>query len=367
MKTRCEGCGVKIQTLDPTKIGYIRSEVYLKNPDDFLCERCYNLIHYHKNVEVLYNENDFLNNVKKIADSKGLVVNIVDIFDLEGTCIENINQLFPNSKIILVANKFDLFLNTVNVSRVKEYLNRYLKSKSIDVDKSLIISSFKQNDIIRLLKTIEEFAAGRDAYLFGVTNVGKSSIINQISRLIHQNNPKVTVSNTVGTTLDFIKIGLFKHSFIIDTPGIINPQQITFYLDRDNLKRITPKRFIKPIVYQLNPEQALFIGGFCIIKFISGIRSSFVVNVPESLPIHRTKLEQTEQFFKMHQDDILKIPNPNEREKMGKLKTYRFSFDENQKTDLSISGLGFVTLVGAGELEVVCYEKIKVSLREAII
>ena len=48
MKNRCDGCGAKIQMTDPKKIGYIRSEVYYKNPDKFLCERCHNLKHYNK-------------------------------------------------------------------------------------------------------------------------------------------------------------------------------------------------------------------------------------------------------------------------------------------------------------------------------
>ena len=62
MKNRCEGCGAKVQFTDPTQKGFIRNDVYLKNPDRFYCERCFNLLHYHKNTEITYNEKDFLLN-----------------------------------------------------------------------------------------------------------------------------------------------------------------------------------------------------------------------------------------------------------------------------------------------------------------
>jgi hypothetical protein len=111
--------------------------------------------------------------------------------------------------------------------------------------------------------------------------------------------------------------------------------------------------------------QALFIGGFAIIKFISGTRSSFVVNMPNALVIHRTKLENYSDFYEMHKDDILKIPNAEERKKLGDFKKHQFSF-ENDKIDICISGLGFITIAGCGEVEVECFENINVSVRKAI-
>lgn len=365
MKTRCEGCGAKIQTTDPTQKGYIKSEVYLKNPDNFYCERCFNLLHYNRNTEVEYSEAGFLDNVKKIAASGRLVVHVVDIFDLDGTVIKKINEYFPNNRILLVANKFDLFLNSVKVTKVRTYLNEFLKKQNIHAEKTLIISSLKEEDIERLLKNIYDMQDGQDVYLFGMTNTGKSSIINGINRF-YKKETRIVVSNSISTTLDFIKIGLPNGTFIIDSPGIINDCQVTYYLDKANLNLLTPKTFIKPAAYQLNPEQALFIGGFAIIKFLKGTRSSMIVNVPSGLVIHRTKLGNADAFYSEHKDDLLKIPNENERAKMGKMMAHKFTFSEEKK-DLTISGLGFVALVGSGEIEVLSFEKIKIGIREAIV
>lgn len=363
---KCDGCGAKIQSVDPQKKGYIKSEVYLKNPDNFYCERCYNLIHYNRNLVTEINEQEFQDNIKKIAQSGALVVNIVDIYDLEGTIVPIINDYFPNNDLIIVGNKFDLFLNSVKVTRVKNYLINFLKEKSITTKSTLIISSFNENDIIRLLNEIDRLQAGRDVYLFGMTNVGKSSIVNGIIKILKGKQGKVTVSNIIGTTLDFIKIPLPNKTFLIDTPGILNYHQATYYLDNEHMSLLTPRKFIKPKVFQLNPNQALFIGGFCVFKFYEGVKSSFVVNVPNGMVIHRTKLENYQSFYDEHKDDILLIPNENERNKLGNFKKYNFSFSD-EKIDITISGLGFVTLIGSGRVEVECFEKIKVSSRKAII
>ncbi|MGD9604613.1 MAG: ribosome biogenesis GTPase YqeH [Bacilli bacterium] len=365
MKNRCEGCGAKIQTTDPNKKGFIKSDVYLKNPDNFYCERCFNLIHYNKNTEITYDEKDFLNNVKHISESRSLVVHVVDIFDLDGTMIRNLNQYFPNNRILLVANKFDLFLDSVKIMRVKNYLDHYLLQNDIHVEKSLVLSSFNPKDIEILLNAIYKMQDDQDVYLFGMTNVGKSSIINAISKH-YSHNSLITVSNFISTTMDFIKISLPNKTFIIDSPGIINNHQVSYYLEKASLNTLTPKKFIRPATYQINPQQAIMLGGFCMIKFLSGFKSTFVVYVPPKLVVHRTKLENADAFFKEHQDDLLKIPNERERTKMGDLKTQKFIFSEPKK-DLYISGLGFVTLIGEGEIEVIYYENIKVGLREAII
>lgn len=365
MKNRCDGCGAKIQFTDPNQKGYIKSEVYLKNPDHFFCERCFNLVHYNKNTEITYDESDFLKNIKKISESKSLVVHVVDVFDLDGTLIKDLNHYFPNNRLLLVANKFDLFLDSVKVMRVKNYLDKFLLENDVRVEKTIVMSSFRSKDVEILLSNINKMQDDKDVYLFGMTNVGKSSIINAISRYYSQDS-SITVSNFVSTTMDFIKVSLPNKTFIIDSPGIINNHQISYYLEKSSLNILTQKKFIRPATYQINPQQALLLGGFCIVKFVEGIKSTFVVYTPQNLVVHRTKLENVDQFFIEHQDDILLIPNPLERSKMGNLVSQTFSFSE-EKMDLFISGLGFTTLIGRGKVEITYYDKIKVGIRKALV
>lgn len=370
MKYRCNGCGAKIQTDNPKSPGYIRKDVLENNPNDFLCERCFNIQHYNKNIKVSIGEKEFLEIAKIISDEKNLIVNVIDVFDLDGTVLKNINNLFPKSKILLVANKYDLFLKSNKPMKIKKYVQEYLAKNQIKTE-GIIISSAKEEIYARkVMKAIEEIVTDEKVYFFGTTNVGKSTLINSIMNLffVEDDNfkhPLVTVSNNPGTTLDIIEIELPNGIVIYDTPGLLNKHQVTSYLETKSLKKAMPKKYVKPKVYQLNPKQTLFIGAFAWVNFLEGERSSFVLNVSNELAIHRCKLENANIFYNEHVDDILKIPTPKERKKMGAMKVHTFDFDG--KSEISISGLGFIGLTGKGKVAVVTYENILVSMREPII
>lgn len=365
MKTRCEGCGAKIQTTDPKKIGYINSETYLKNPDNFLCERCFNLKHYNKYSETEIDENKFYQNIEKISKTNGLIVYVVDGFDLEGTFISDIKKYFPKNKILMIVNKFDLFLSSTKPSKIKNYIYSMLEEQNIKVSGLLLVSSKKEDDIERVFREIIRLKQKEDVYLFGMTNVGKSTLINALSKIVCEKQTDITISNMPSTTLDMIKIPLLDKTYLYDMPGIINESQMTYYLDKNTLNKVLPKKYIKPKTYQLNEKQTLFVSGFAYFNYLEGEKASFVCNFSNDLVIHRTKMENAQEFYEKHQEDILLYPSKEIKEKLGELKKQKFIIDG--KKDIAISGLGFLTVHGKGIIEVVTFEKIKVAIRESLI
>ena len=68
----------------------------------------------------------------------------------------------------------------------------------------------------------------------------------------------------------------FGEQFIIDTPGIINENQLTHYIGVKALKAVTPKKEVKPKGFQLESNQTLFVGGLARIDYVSGEKASFV-------------------------------------------------------------------------------------------
>lgn len=66
----------------------------------------------------------FLKLLSGLADKKGIVVNVVDVFDFEGSFINAVKRIVGNKKIILAANKLDLLPKQINKRRVKEWLKR---------------------------------------------------------------------------------------------------------------------------------------------------------------------------------------------------------------------------------------------------
>lgn len=366
LKQKCPGCGVKIQITEANKPGYIREDVLEKNPYNFLCERCFNLQHYNKNIKIIIEEEEFLENAKKISQTDSLLVNIIDIFDLEGTVIKNINELFPNNKILMIANKYDLFLRSNRPSKIKRYIYDFLANNNIKTNGLIVASAKEEISAKKIISAIEKMTECKDVFFFGMVNVGKSTLMNTIMYAVDENNTyRLTVSNNPGTTLDFVTVRLNNDLNLNDTPGIMNKKQITSYLENESLNIVIPKKFIKPRVYQLNPKQTLFVAGLAMVNFLSGERSSFVMNFSNGLVIHRTKLSNAMDFYNEHLDDILKIPTPVERNKLGSFKVSTFEIDG--KKEISISGLGFVGISGRGKVSIMTFENISVTLREPLI
>ncbi len=201
----------------------------------------------------------------------------------------------------------------------------------------------------------------------GCTNVGKSTLVNRIiKRFTEEEQDVITTSHFPGTTLDIIKIPLDDRASIIDTPGVINDHQLAHYVDKQGLKEITPTKEIKPGVYQLNPEQTLFIGGLARMDFISGERTSFVSHFANQLHIHRTKLEKADNLWQTQAGNVLN-PIVTEDGQPKDMQRHEFMI-KDEKTDLVVSGLGWLTLQGSGQKVAIHAPKgVKVSIRPSII
>lgn len=367
MNIKCIGCGATIQTENITKKGYIDKKVLENRKDSFYCKRCFDLKHYNKAMNVETSLDEYLKNLQEIKKDKGLIVYIVDLFDFEGSLIYNINQILDSKNILLVLNKVDLFLDSLNKNKIKNYVLKYLKDNNIKIKDLFMMSSYNDGDIVELYNKIRTLNENKNVYFVGMTNVGKSTIINKIIKQFTGEEDLITVSNTVNTTLDNIYIPLNEECFIVDTPGLLNRNNLIYFLDKKTLEYITPKKYVKPKTYQLNPGQTLFVQGFVRIDFLEGEKSSFIGNFANNVLVHRTKIENADNFYEMHKDDILMYPNKKEREKMGKFVSKIFNINTTEKIDIAISGLGFMSAFGTGKIKVTYFNNVKVIIRKAMI
>src|SRR6185437_823901 len=105
---------------------------------------------------------------------------------------------------------------------------RELGLMPIDV---LLVSSTKGSHIQEALDKIEELRHGKDVYVVGCTNVGKSTFINKIIKDVAGEQDVITTSHFPGTTLDMIEIPLEDGKALIDTPGIINHHQMAHFVN----------------------------------------------------------------------------------------------------------------------------------------
>ncbi len=362
-KISCEGCGVVVQTTDPEGLGYAPPAALEK--ETIVCKRCFRLKHYNEVQDVELTDDDFLKILNTIGETDSLIVKIVDIFDFNGSWLPGIQRFAGKNPVLLIGNKSDLLPKSVKKEKVIHWMRHeasQLGLKPIDV----LLTSAAQGKAVRdAADAIEHYRNGKDVYVVGCTNVGKSTFINRIIQEVSGEGDIITTSHFPGTTLDMIEIPLSDGHMLVDTPGIINHHQMAHFVDKETLKVLLPKKEIKPKVFQLNDEQTLFFGGLARFDYISGGRRSFICHVSNEIGIHRTKLEKADDLYAEHAGELLHPAGKNGE--ALELVRQEWTIKE-AKTDLVFSGLGWITINEPGA-KVAAYvpKGAAVTLRKSLI
>lgn len=378
----CIGCGAKIQTEAKNALGFLPagalkkkiaerdqmeavqagdegSEASIKT-EDLYCQRCFRLRHYNEIAPTSLTDADFLRLLKEIGQHDALIVNVVDIFDFNGSLIPNLHKLTGGNDLLMVANKRDVLPKSLKVGKLTAWLREQAASRSLKPKDILVTSAQNKDDVAELMEAIEYYRRGRDVYVVGVTNVGKSTLINAIIKSASGSEDVITTSRFPGTTLDKIEIPLDEDSALIDTPGIIHHGQIAHYLEPEDLKYVSPRKEIKPKTYQLDPEQTLFFGGLARFDFISGERQGMTAYFDNEINVHRTKLEGATEFYEKHKGELLAPA-------LVGAKLVRREFKITDKSDIVFSGLGWVRVPQKAVVAAWVPEGVDVVVRKALI
>ncbi|KKK33124.1 GTPase [Mesobacillus campisalis] len=361
----CTGCGVKVQTEKPEELGYAPPSSLEK--EVIVCQRCFRLKHYNEVQDVSLTDDDFLKILNGIGEKDALIVKIVDIFDFNGSWLPGIQRFAGKNPVLLVGNKADLVPKSVKQNKLMDWMRKEAKDLGLVPKDVFLVSAAKGKNIRECAAAIDEYRDGRDVYVVGCTNVGKSTFINRIIKEVTGEGDVITTSHFPGTTLDIIEVPLEDGKALIDTPGIINHHQMAHFVDKRDLKVITPKKEIKPKIYQLNEGQTLFFGGLARFDYLSGGRKSFTCYLSNELNIHRTKLENADELYEKHAGEMLTPPRQEQLDSFPELVRHEFTI-KNEKTDIVFSGLGWVTLNEAGA-KVAAYvpKGVSVMVRKSLI
>lgn len=362
---QCIGCGAMIQTEDKNKEGFIPSSALESRGDDEIyCQRCFRLRHYNDPMDIELDEDQFLAILNEVSIKKALIVMVVDIFDFEGSFIQGIQRFSLDNPLMIVANKIDLLPKSIKRNRIKHWVTTRAHNLGVRPDYVEVVSSLEQDSVRTLMNSIEEARNGMDVYIVGATNVGKSSLVNQMIGQSVDDQNVITTSYFPGTTLGKIEIPLDDGSLLVDTPGIIQKHQLSYQLDEKGLKTVTPNKEIRPRSYQLNEGQTLFFGGLgrMDVERLPG-KSSFVVYAAQRVKIHRSKTENADKAYTNLKGKELTPPFSPDVEIEWTQKTFKIK----EATDVIISGLAFVHVPAGSTLTFHAPEGVGIYLRPSLI
>ena len=331
---RCNGCGVVLQDEN------VLQEGYTTNLENNICQRCFRMKNYGDYQVITKSNDEYIKILEDVSKTKDLVLYITDLLNLEEN-IEKIRKIISN-KMILVLNKKDVLPKSVKETK----LINYLEEKNIKFEEVIVISVNKNYNIDYLLKRIKTYQTSKNVYVIGHTNAGKSSLINKLIKNYSDNSQELTMSPLPSTTLNTVSIQINDYLTLIDTPGLVDMGSILNRVSPEMVKKISPKKEIKPRTYQLRKNQSIIIEDLIRIDYVEGEKNSFTCFISNDLKVKR--------LLNLFNNEDLKDKNKT---------TYQMKYDE----DLVINGLGFIKIVNKGVIDIYMDKEIDSFTRKSLI
>ncbi len=327
---KCLGCGAVLQNNDPKKEGYVCADAKHKD----LCERCFRIQHYNEYKRITKDNNQFIDNLEYIKKTGDLTVLVIDLFQMN----QNIQMICEHcsSNLLVVFTKRDILPLSVSDEKLKAY-TEILGIKALD---TIIISSNKNYGLDDLYAAIHKYQVSQYVYVIGYTNSGKSTLINHMIQNYSDLKQTITTSMLSSTTLGNLEIPLTENVILVDTPGILEEGNICEQLNVSDLKKILPKKEIKPITYQIKTKQSIWIESWV---RIDTELNNLTIYVSNQLKIVRTFHNTPITHFIPH---VIRV---------------------KEQEDIVISGLGFIKVGKPEVITVYTLPNVLVYTRKSLI
>lgn len=313
MSKICYGCGIKLQSEDKDQEGYIPKE---KIDTSVYCQRCFRLMHYGENRQ-MNTPKELESIIKNINSSAKFVLFLTDFITLNKEIIKVYRQIKVPK--VLAIGKCDLIPKSINYDNIIACLRDNYKIK----ENIILLSSETGFGVKSLINELEKNHLN-ECYIVGESNSGKSTLINKMIELTNSRLNKITTSNNLNTTLDFIRLKLNDKLTIIDSPGFVINSELG-----EIKKKINPK------TYQMKENETLKIDNIYL-KF------------------------DKETSVTIYMDNELDV------KKCYKSLDFDFKMAINNNTDIIVKRLGFINIKNKCNIEIKNINTPDVEVRKSI-
>ncbi len=339
MNKKCVGCGATMQCLYEDKEGYVEENKYSKAE---ICKRCFRIKYYGDYKYIDKKNSDFINILKNIGQTGDLVLYMIDLFNIDKD-IDEIYRYLDNP-VILVITKKDILPKSILDKKILNYFN----NQGINIVDSIVISSKKNYNFDRLYQLIKMHKKSNNVYIVGNTNVGKSTFVNRCITNFGDKNANITTSILPSTTLDTLTINISEYLTLIDTPGILSNNSYINLVDFKTLKKIVPKKTIKPIIYQMKTNSSILIGSLA--------RIDYEIIDPKSI---------NDIVIYISNDIKINKANISTNNQLRDLKCH--NFDIKSREDIVINGLGWIKISSPCNIRIYLPKEVDIYRRNCII
>lgn len=288
---KCRGCGIELQTKDRESVGYV------VNMEQDYCQRCFRLSHYgdttHLKSNYVTNEK-ILKMYRKYRTS--LFVVIVDVLDVFCLKEDDLLSLFQDYSTLLVINKTDVLPKNISEHKMEKTLSKLLFELNRmypNIRAAIMTNRFEDRFNEQFFDILKEFNT-TDVVFAGRANAGKSTLINKLIR-----SDSLTTSMYPGTTLEEVVISYKGYTFI-DTPGLVDVNNYSTYLNAEKYRLSKIDTQIDPQVFQVKDPQSYFYDGLLRADIIPLENCSVTFFISRQNRIHRTKYENADDYYQKH-------------------------------------------------------------------
>lgn len=363
----CIGCGIELQSEMPNRNGYLPKDVLESDEKELYCQRCFKIKNYGKYMPVIFNKEDYRREVNTALRDAGLAIAVFDIIDFEGSFDDEILDILRETDSIVVINKLDLIPDDKHPSEVANWAKARLAEEGIAPLDIAIVSSKNGYGINGIFKKIKHFfPQGVNALVLGVTNVGKSSIINRLL-----GSKRVTVSKYPGTTLKSVKAQIpHTNITLIDTPGLIPEGRISDMVCEECNLKIIPSNEISRKTYKVQKDRVLLIGGLIQLRVLNEdeLKPIFSLYASKNVNFHETNIDKVPELMEKHRTTIMTPPCECCYDDFHRIPTVTEVVTVEAGEELVFKGLGWLSVKrGPLKVEVKHPEGSELIIRDAFI